>query len=171
MAKLYVYVVYVCCIMRPYSLSCCVSRQCVRKRLCGFSGWTLEEGLDRWENNLNNRKTWGNSRETWETWETFIYVARSSGLVVLLATRIKMGQNRGWQGQRHGRYLLHKTMCQSRCAFRKVNVQIVFKIFQGAGVTGFLRGGGNWGTLRIPREDWGTLGKIRGITKSFETIN
>ena len=23
---------------------------------------------------------------------------------------------------------------------------------------------GNWGTLRIPREDWGTLGKIRGIT-------
>ena len=22
-------------------------------------------------------------------------------------------------------------------------------------------GGGNWGTLRIPREDWGTLGKIR----------
>ena len=25
------------------------------------------------------------------------------------------------------------------------------------------RGGGNWGTLRIPREDWGTLGKIREI--------
>ena len=25
-------------------------------------------------------------------------------------------------------------------------------------------GGGNWGTLRIRREDWGTLGKIRGIT-------
>ena len=24
------------------------------------------------------------------------------------------------------------------------------------------RGGTNWGTLRIPREDWGTLGKIRG---------
>ncbi len=22
----------------------------------------------------------------------------------------------------------------------------------------------NWGTLRIPGEDWGTLGKIRGIT-------
>ena len=36
-------------------------------------------------------------------------------------------------------------------------------------IVGFLRGGGsrgggNWGTLRIPREDWGTLGKIRGIT-------
>ena len=36
-------------------------------------------------------------------------------------------------------------------------------------VMGFLkegcpRGGGNWGTLRILREDWGTLGKIRGIT-------
>ena len=33
---------------------------------------------------------------------------------------------------------------------------------------GFLRGcprgWGNWRTLRIPREDWGTLGKIRGIT-------
>ena len=28
----------------------------------------------------------------------------------------------------------------------------------------YSRGGGNWGTLRIPREDWGTLGKIRGIT-------
>ena len=26
---------------------------------------------------------------------------------------------------------------------------------------GCLRGGGNWGTLRIPREDWGTLGNIR----------
>ena len=23
------------------------------------------------------------------------------------------------------------------------------------------RGGGNWGTLRIPKEDWGTLGNIR----------
>ena len=23
------------------------------------------------------------------------------------------------------------------------------------------RGGGNWGTHRIPREDWGTLGNIR----------
>ena len=26
---------------------------------------------------------------------------------------------------------------------------------------GCSRGGGNWGTLRIPREDWGTLGNIR----------
>ena len=36
----------------------------------------------------------------------------------------------------------------------------------GSHVVGFLRGGcsrggGNWGTLRIPREDWGTLGNIR----------
>ena len=32
----------------------------------------------------------------------------------------------------------------------------------------FYRGGGNWGTLRIPREDWGTFLniKIRGITTS-----
>ena len=34
-----------------------------------------------------------------------------------------------------------------------------------ARIVGFLRGGcsrggGNWGTLRIPREDWGTLGNI-----------
>ena len=34
-------------------------------------------------------------------------------------------------------------------------------------LVGFLRGGcsrgggGNWGTLRVPAEDWGTLGKIR----------
>ena len=33
-------------------------------------------------------------------------------------------------------------------------------------IIGFLRGGvprggGNWGTLRIPREDWGSLGNIR----------
>ena len=27
------------------------------------------------------------------------------------------------------------------------------------GVPGCPRGGGNWGTLRIPREDWGTLGE------------
>ena len=26
---------------------------------------------------------------------------------------------------------------------------------------GGVQGGGNWGTLRIPREDWGTLGDIR----------
>ena len=26
---------------------------------------------------------------------------------------------------------------------------------------GVFKEGGNWGTLRIPREDWGTLGKIR----------
>ena len=26
---------------------------------------------------------------------------------------------------------------------------------------GVFRGGGNWGTLRIPREDWGTLENIR----------
>ncbi len=26
---------------------------------------------------------------------------------------------------------------------------------------GCSRGRGNWGTLRIPREDWGTLGNIR----------
>ena len=25
----------------------------------------------------------------------------------------------------------------------------------------FFTGGGNWGTLRIRREDWGTLGNIR----------
>ena len=36
-------------------------------------------------------------------------------------------------------------------------------------IIGFLRGGcprggGNWETLRIPREDWGTLGKTRGST-------
>ena len=26
---------------------------------------------------------------------------------------------------------------------------------------GVFKGGGSWGSLRIPREDWGTLGKIR----------
>ena len=36
----------------------------------------------------------------------------------------------------------------------------------GVGIIGFLRGGcplggGNWGTLRIPWEFWGTLGNIR----------
>ena len=29
---------------------------------------------------------------------------------------------------------------------------------------GCARGGGNLGTLSIPREDWGSLGKMRGIT-------
>ena len=41
---------------------------------------------------------------------------------------------------------------RSRCDFNRV-------------IVGFLRGGVlNWGTVRIPKEDWGTLGKIRGIT-------
>ena len=26
---------------------------------------------------------------------------------------------------------------------------------------GVFKGGGKWGTLRIPREDWATLGNIR----------
>ena len=30
------------------------------------------------------------------------------------------------------------------------------RVLKGRGV--------NWGTLRIPKEDWGTLGKITGIT-------
>ena len=38
------------------------------------------------------------------------------------------------------------------------------KSTQFTNIVGFLRGcsrgGGNWGTLRIPREDWGTLGNI-----------
>ena len=43
------------------------------------------------------------------------------------------------------------------------NTQHVFptsycRVPKGGGVQG---GGGNWGTLRIPREDWGTLGNIR----------
>ena len=44
---------------------------------------------------------------------------------------------------------------------------IFFSTSQQPQVIGFLRGGGcprkgsNWGTLRIPREDWGTLGNIR----------
>ena len=36
----------------------------------------------------------------------------------------------------------------------------MFSIFVGHG-GGCLRGGGSWGTVRIPREDWGTLGNIR----------
>ena len=34
-------------------------------------------------------------------------------------------------------------------------------VFVGFLRGGCSRGGGNWGTLRIPREDWGTLGNIR----------
>ena len=39
-------------------------------------------------------------------------------------------------------------------------------LFNHPFIVGFLsagcsRGGGNWGTLRIPGEDWGTLGNIR----------
>ena len=32
----------------------------------------------------------------------------------------------------------------------------VCRVLQG-GISRISRGGGNWGTLRIPREDWGTL--------------
>ena len=34
----------------------------------------------------------------------------------------------------------------------------IYRVLKGGGCP---RGGGNWGTLRIPREDWGTLGNIR----------
>ena len=56
-----------------------------------------------------------------------------------------------------------------RLGFGVVYERICFGVL-GDVVVGFLggggcsRGGGNWGTLRIPREDWGTLGNIRGIT-------
>ena len=38
-----------------------------------------------------------------------------------------------------------------------IDHMIYCRVPKGGGV----QGGGNWGTLRIPREDWGTLGKIR----------
>ena len=49
-------------------------------------------------------------------------------------------------------------------------------------VVGFLRGGcsrgeGDWGTLRIPREDWGTLGNIpplriyEKVTRTQRVVN
>ena len=36
----------------------------------------------------------------------------------------------------------------------------LYRVLKG----GCSKGWGNWGTLWIPREDWGTLGNIRGIT-------
>ena len=44
--------------------------------------------------------------------------------------------------------------------FSEVTVTLV-SCFVGSLRGGVFKGGGNWGTLRIPREDWGTLGKIR----------
>ena len=44
--------------------------------------------------------------------------------------------------------------------FSEVTVTLV-SCFVGFLRGGCSRGGGNWGTLRIPREDWGTLGNIR----------
>ena len=40
---------------------------------------------------------------------------------------------------------------------------ISYRVLKGGGVQGrgVQGGGGNWGTLKIPREDWGTLGNIR----------
>ena len=40
--------------------------------------------------------------------------------------------------------------------FRKES-PMVYWVLEG----GCTRGGGSWRTLRIPREDWGTLGNIR----------
>ena len=37
-----------------------------------------------------------------------------------------------------------------------MNLCIICRVPKG----GVFKGGGNWGTLRIPREDWGTLGNI-----------
>ena len=57
-------------------------------------------------------------------------------------------------------FLLHR-----RCNSKETQVffgSLIIGFFRG----GCPRGGGNWGTVRIPREDWGkgTLGKIRGIS-------
>ena len=46
----------------------------------------------------------------------------------------------------------------------EVNIQILTTLIGFLRRGGCPRGGGNWVTLGIPREDWGTLGKIRGIT-------
>ena len=49
--------------------------------------------------------------------------------------------------------------------FRAKSTTLLQRIGPSTVFVEFLRGGcsrgGNWGTLRIPREDWGTLGKIR----------
>ena len=39
-----------------------------------------------------------------------------------------------------------------------MDVMFNCRVLKGPGV---FKGRGNWGTLRIPREDWGTLGNIR----------
>ncbi len=49
---------------------------------------------------------------------------------------------------------------QAFCASRSIGSNFwiqCYRVLKG----GCSRGGGNWGTLRIPREDWGTLGNIR----------
>ena len=53
------------------------------------------------------------------------------------------------------------TLTESKPILLGCRVPGFYRVLKGGGCS---RGGGNWGTLRIPREDWGTLGKIRGIT-------
>ena len=44
-----------------------------------------------------------------------------------------------------------------------LSLQELVALFIGFLTGGFPRGGGNWGTLKIPREDWGDglLGNLR----------
>ena len=50
-----------------------------------------------------------------------------------------------------------KCLNKSRRKFLfKMAMHVYYRVLKGEG----LRGGGNWGTLTIPREDWGALGNI-----------
>ena len=47
--------------------------------------------------------------------------------------------------------VVNVSWCEDRCSC-ETEVSYYYRVLKG----GCPRGGGNWGTLRIPREDWGT---------------
>ena len=54
--------------------------------------------------------------------------------------------------------MVSRCMCMAQ---RRDPLVLSFSLVRDFPSGGCTRGGGNWGTLRIPREDWGTLGNTR----------
>ena len=70
-----------------------------------------------------------------------------------------------YHGRKQQKHILKQTQANKSKSKGPMFIYVVLFSFLKK-IIGFLRGGcprggGNWGTLRIPREDWGTLGNIR----------
>ena len=101
------------------------------------------------------------------TFHAFFHVFLTAGILVFCVLFFSpwSGWNISERSRRFEKFGGHKKWVNFEIRKEHHDPKIIGFLRGGVGCP---RGGGNWGTLRIPREDWGTeqgtLGKITGIT-------